>query len=146
MYTQRAPGIVGNNSATLMTNLAQPVMTGPKCLTFWYHMFGRDRVNFSLMVNTVNSPLTGQPKMLWVKRQPQSNYWVQAQVNILVQMLPYYLMFTASLLATSRDVIGLDDITYTDGECPENLFCDFEVSPIKSYQITMIILIQLITG
>ena len=128
LYTKRQVGMYGNNTATLMSSSAQPSMTAPKCLTFWYHMFGRDPANFSFIINSVNSPFTGHPQLLWIKRQPQSNNWVQAQVNIPPQNNPYYLMFRATLMATSEDTIGLDDITYSDGNCPSTSICDFEVS------------------
>ena len=111
-----------------MSSSAQPPTTATKCLTFWYHMFGRDPANFSLLANTQSSPLTGQPQLLWINRQPQSNNWVKAEVNIQPHAAPYYLFFRAQLMSSSRDVIGLDDITYTDGECPSTSVCDFEAS------------------
>ena len=120
----------GNNTATLMSSSAQPSMTSSKCLTFWYHMFGKDPANFSLIINSAASPLTGQPRLLWIKRQPQSNNWMKAQVNIPAQTNSYYLMFRASLMGPSRDIIALDDITYTDGACPRTPICDFEVTSI----------------
>jgi hypothetical protein len=36
-------------------------------------------------------------------------------------------MFRASLNNQSKDTIGLDDITITDGMCPQTQDCDFEV-------------------
>ena len=128
MITAQNMGTFGNNTATLMSNTAQPAMTAPKCLTFWYYMFGRNPANFSLLLNTVQSPLTGQPQLLWIKRQPEKYDWAQAQVNIQPQSKPYYLMFRASLQSTSEDMLGLDDITYTDGACPSTSICDFEVN------------------
>ena len=121
----------GNNTATLTTIAPQLPLNGvAKCLSFWYHLFGRDSANFSLFVNTVNSPLMGQPILLWTKHSPQSNTWTKAQVNIPAQSAPYYLMFRASLMAKSRDDVGLDDITFTDGTCPPTPLCDFEVKKI----------------
>ena len=119
--------MVGNNTATLMSATAQPVMTAPKCLTFWYYMYGRNPANFSLFVNNLQTPFEGPLKLLWIKRQPQANNWVKAQVEIPVQTSQYYLMFRASLPSTSHDVIALDDITYADGECTSATVCDFEV-------------------
>ena len=117
----------GNSTTTLMSAEAQPVTTTPKCLSFWYHMFGRDPANFSLILNTVASPLLGTPQILWVKRRPQSNNWIQAQVNIPAQTKQYWLMFRASLVGKSTDNIGLDDIVYSGGVCPPTSVCDFEV-------------------
>jgi hypothetical protein len=116
----------GNNTATLTTITSQ-LPTAGKCLTFWYHLFGRDSANFSLYVNDVYTPLEGHPILLWTKHYPQSNTWTQAQVNIPVQPTNYYLMFRAELMAKSRDDIGLDDISFTDGKCPPTPLCDFEV-------------------
>ena len=114
------PSEYGNNTATLMTLSPQPmnIMESEsvnKCLTFWYHLFGRDPANFSLLANSEASPFTGKPQLLWIKRQPQSNNW------------DYYLMFRAQLMSSSRDVIGLDDITFTNTACPSTSICDFEV-------------------
>ena len=131
IYTRRMTGMVGNNTATLMSTTAQPTTNTPMCLTFWYHMFGRDPANFSLLLNTLPTPNEGPVKLIWVKRRPISNNWVMAQVNIPPQMNLYYLMFRASLVANSRDNIGLDDISYTNGTCAQNSFCDFEVSPFR---------------
>ena len=132
LYTRRMPAMRGNNSATLMTERAQPVTSTSQCLTFWFYMFGFDPANFSVMANNVNSPFSGHPQVLWIKRQPQSNRWVKAQVNVPPQKNAFYLMFFASLVqqvddTLSQDIIGLDDITYSDGSCPPTSLCDFEV-------------------
>ena len=117
----------GNNTATLMSTTAQTKLTEPGCLSFWYHMFGKNPANFSLLLNTKRSPFTGTPTLLWIKRQPVSNNWMLAQVDIPAQTDAYYLMYRASLSSTSRDIIALDDITYTVGACPSTSICDFEV-------------------
>ena len=133
-------GMVGNNTATLMSSTAQPAMTAPKCLTFWYYMFGRNPANFSLYVNNLQTPFEGPLKLLWIKRQPQANKWVQAQVEIPVQTSLYYLMFRASLPSISQDTIALDDITYTDGECTSMSICDFEVGvPLLTFCVKILI-------
>ncbi len=124
LYTRRMPGLIGNNTATLMTVQAQQP-SGPKCLSFWYHMFGRDPANFTLMMNSQKSIIGG--KVLWIKKLPQSNNWLRAQVTIESRASPYFLMFRASLNGQSKDNIGLDDITINDGECPQTQDCDFEV-------------------
>ena len=118
-------GMIGNNTATLMSSQAQQP-SGPKCLTFWYHMFGRDSANFSLMTSQTKSIVGAN--LLWIKKLPQSNNWLRAQVTIRSQTTPYYVMFRASLQANSKDTIGLDDITFTDGVCPQTQDCDFEVN------------------
>jgi len=69
--------------------------SGPKCLSFWYHMFGRDPANFTLMTNLKKSIIGGN--VLWVKKLPQSNNWLRAQVTIQNQSSPYYIMFKTSL-------------------------------------------------
>lgn len=124
LFTRRMPGLIGNNTATLMTAQAQQP-SGPNCLSFWYHMFGRDPANFTLMMNLQKSFIGA--KVLWIKKLPQSNNWLRAQVTIESQASPYFLMFRASLNGQSKDNIGLDDITFTDGVCPQTQDCDFEV-------------------
>ncbi len=119
--------MVGNNTATLISSQPLPA-SEPKCLTFWYHMFGRDPAIFALILNEKKSEFGGT--VLWVKRTPQSNNWLKAQVTV-HNNNPYYLMFKVTLqsqMSTRQDTIGLDDITFTDGICPETPFCDFEVS------------------
>jgi len=128
-------GLIGNNTATLMS-IAPQQPSGPKCLTFWYHMFGRDPANFTLMTNSQKSTTGGN--VLWVKKLPQSNNWLKAQVTIQSQASAYYIMFRASLQAQSRDTIGLDDITFTDGACPPTPTCDFEVFRIILYILTLL--------
>jgi hypothetical protein len=126
LTTRREPGMIGNNTATLMT--IEKITSGePKCLTFWYHMFGRDPATFALVLSQVKSEIDGY--VLWVKKTPQSNNWLKAEVTI-QNNYPYYLMFRATLqsqMSTLQDTIGLDDITFTNGGCPDTPFCDFEV-------------------
>jgi hypothetical protein len=123
LTTSRMPGMVGNNTATLMTSRIQST-TEPKCLTFWYHMFGRDPAIFALVLNEQKSESGGT--ILWSKRLPQSNNWLKAQVTI-QNNNDFYLMFRATLMAQSSDNIGLDDISYTNKSCPIPPDCDFEV-------------------
>jgi hypothetical protein len=90
-------------------------------------MFGRDPATFALVLNQAKSEFGGY--VLWVKKMPQSNNWLQAQVTI-QNNYPYYLMFRATLqsqMSTRQDTIGLDDITFVNGSCPDTPFCDFEV-------------------
>ncbi len=129
LTTKRELGMIGNNTATLMT-IEKITSVEPKCLTFWYHMFGRDPATFALVLNQNKSEFGGY--VLWVKKTPQSNNWLKAQVTI-QNNSSYYLMFRATLqsqMSTLQDTIGLDDITFTDGSCPDTPFCDFEVTLI----------------
>ena len=121
-------GFVGNNSARLSTQSLLPPMFSPKCLSFWYHMFGKDPANFTLLTSDQREPDYSSEQLLWIKRQPQSNNWVKAEVNMPYQSVPFYLIFKASLMPQSEDNIGLDDIVFAEGECPRTSICDFEVS------------------
>ena len=122
------PGMSGNNTATLMTSVPQQPKSQYKCLKFWYHMFGSDPANFSLSITNDVYPFVGQ--VLWMKRQPQSNNWIEAQINIPPVEKAYNLMFKASLVANSDDNIGLDDISFIDGYCPQQQINDFEVNTV----------------
>ena len=125
------PGMLGNDTATLMSSqqVWEPKL---KCLTFWYHMFGRDPATFGLYMN-IQKNYVGST-LLWVKRLPQSNNWLMAQITI-TSDLGYYLMFRATMVSNSKDNIGIDDISFTDGACPVSRTCDFEVNLYIPYKM-----------
>lgn len=125
--TRREIGMSGNNTATLMT-VRSIESSNYYCLTFWYHMWGSNSAQFALLLNQYQSQNGGA--ILWLKTTPQSNNWVKESVTVR-STIPYYLMFRATLQPSDgrhEDSIGLDDITWSDGKCPNQPLCDFEVS------------------
>jgi hypothetical protein len=122
VYTRRNKGMVGNENATLISALPQSF--GTYCVSFWYHMFGRDKATFELGTHEQKNGIN--PVVFWRKKTPQSNNWIKAQVSITIQK-PAYIIFRAQLMPQSNDIIGIDDITFTNGACPAQPFCDFEV-------------------
>ena len=90
-------------------------------------MDGRDPSDLTLSIDYVGPVLDEKEGLLWIRRRPESNDWVRAQVNIPVQSQAYNIMFKAELLPDSHNTIGLDDISFTDGVCPSTPVCGFEV-------------------
>ena len=64
-----------NQSAQLLS----PLIRGPRCLRFYYYMYGRDLGNLD-----VSLQLQGQPGayLMWRKSGEQSDQWMRASVDI----------------------------------------------------------------
>jgi hypothetical protein len=123
VYTRRNAGMTGNDSAILISALPQP--HGTYCISFWYHMFGRDNATFELSSNEQKNG--SNAFVLWRKKMPQSNNWKREQVTVRILTKARYILFRAQLVPKSGDVIGIDDISFTNTACPAQPMCDFEV-------------------
>ncbi|KAH9494979.1 hypothetical protein Btru_018315, partial [Bulinus truncatus] len=99
--------------------------SGPKCLHFWYHMFGQN-------INTLNmyTVAPGSSRLLvWTKHGSQANDWLDAAVT---------LQLTAGTTIQFEGVrgteylgdIAIDDISLVPGTCISDTTanrCDFEI-------------------
>ncbi|KAK7098916.1 hypothetical protein V1264_003131 [Littorina saxatilis] len=122
MYIETSNPQHANDTAHLAS---QPVNDGqPKCLTFWYHMFG-PHVN-TLNVYTKVGANYGRP--IWTHQRSIDANWHQATVS-LTNTHTYTIVFEG-VRGTSWDGdIALDDIRVTDGACGASslgLKCTFE--------------------
>mgnify|MGYP001802965428 CR=1 FL=1 len=54
-------------------------LTADSCLSFWYHMYGRD-IGSLAVYNTTNPT----PKLLWAQSGDKKNNWLNARVSDMV--------------------------------------------------------------
>ncbi|KAL8608892.1 hypothetical protein ACOMHN_065230 [Nucella lapillus] len=115
-------------------HLASPPVTDgqPKCLTFWYHMFG-PHVNQLNVYTKVFGSSYGNP--VWTHQRTIDANWHQATVT-LRNTHTYNIVFEGVRGTNYLGDIGLDDIRLTDGPCADsslNLKCTFEDSTICGF-------------
>ncbi|XP_066300037.1 MAM and LDL-receptor class A domain-containing protein 1-like [Branchiostoma lanceolatum] len=130
MYIDASPPRAPGDRAKLVT-WHQPPAT-EKCAQFWYHMYG-------LAVGTLNVYIerkTLTPELLWMRTGTQGNMWRKGHVPIVSSAAEWQLIFEAVRGASWSGDIALDDITVTDGPCPVENQCDFEVNMCWQQSIT----------
>lgn len=95
--------------------LLSPTLSGTKCLSLWYHMFGPhiDR----LMIKALSgSKLTNS---YWIKRGTKGNKWLNSNVTINANktMQSYQIAIEAIRGVDYKGDISIDDLVITDGSC-----------------------------
>ncbi|KAK0068562.1 MAM and LDL-receptor class A domain-containing protein 2, partial [Biomphalaria pfeifferi] len=107
------------------TVLISPVLTGSKCLTFWYFMWG-DHVN---KLNVYAG--TSMNMLFWFRQGTQGKQWNQANIHFTISSS--YKIFIEGVVGSGpKGDIAIDDITVTSGNCSQSNVgmsgpsCDFE--------------------
>lgn len=94
----------GNTKATIISKRITASIGAPRCLEFFYHMYGADIRQ--LVVYLVSQE--GAKELVWARHGNQGNQWQRGFVNI-----PYH-DFQVVIEATggrgARDNIAIDDI------------------------------------
>ncbi|XP_077864149.1 MAM and LDL-receptor class A domain-containing protein 1-like [Saccoglossus kowalevskii] len=110
---------IGLNVQASLTN---PAWTGPKCLTFWYHMYGSSLGSLSVLLDT------GQMihESIWSRSGNVGSNWNYAQVHI-EETGTYNVIIESRATLLNIGVVALDDIiVYDEDDCPPLDICDFE--------------------
>ncbi len=109
------------NSNNALARFVSPTLTltnnQPKCLTFWYSMYGQTINN--LKVYFLRNKQRGSA--VWSKHGTQGPKWLQARVDI-TGASPLQVVFEASKGATYQGDIAIDDISAADGSCSGKSF------------------------
>lgn len=101
----------------------------PKCLSFWYHMYGPHigQLNiYRYAGGQLNSPV-------WSKSGSHGNKWLNGQVE-LTNNNPYKIVFEGVRGSSYQSDIALDDIQLSNGQCTPTMDCDFE-SPVSQLRL-----------
>ncbi|XP_033751988.1 MAM and LDL-receptor class A domain-containing protein 1-like [Pecten maximus] len=110
------------SSATIST-------TGPKCLKFWYHMYGTDVK--TLNVYTKVGSTYGTP--VWSHTGTLSNKWYTTSVNIQANST-YQVVIEGVRGISYRGDIAIDDVSISDGSCQAAVSsCTFEDQKLCGY-------------
>nr|XP_039272222.1 MAM and LDL-receptor class A domain-containing protein 1-like [Styela clava] len=120
MYMESSPPNVPNDIAWFVS---PPLLTtGPICFRFWYLMHGSE-VNY-LRVYVKTEDTLRDP--VWARHGTQGKYWLPAMINVNTRS-EFHIVFEGTLGGYHMSDIAIDDVSKTDGTCPENAaFCDFE--------------------
>nr|XP_034302483.1 MAM and LDL-receptor class A domain-containing protein 1-like isoform X1 [Crassostrea gigas] len=82
------------------------ISAGPKCLKFWYHMYGRDMGTLSVLRNETQ---------LWTKTGDQGDTWHSAEIDIGTSTKNYKVTFEAIKGKGSKSDIAIDEVLLTYG-------------------------------
>ncbi|VDI23995.1 Hypothetical predicted protein, partial [Mytilus galloprovincialis] len=122
MYTKSLSKSKYNDESNLHSGLIVPSLN--QCLTFWYHMYGRDINTLKVFQNS-----SGHNKELWSKTGSQGNKWHVHSLP-LINIGPYRIIFKAIRGNGDRSNIAVDDIIIKNTVCNVNkvsrLACNFE--------------------
>ncbi|OPL32967.1 hypothetical protein AM593_07550, partial [Mytilus galloprovincialis] len=122
MYTKSLSESKYNDESNLHSGLIVPSLN--QCLTFWYHMYGRDINTLKVFQNS-----SGHNKELWSKTGNQGNKWHVHSLP-LINIGPYRINFKAIRGNGDRSNIAVDDIFIKNTVCNVNkvsrLDCNFE--------------------
>ncbi|XP_074635197.1 uncharacterized protein LOC141893713 isoform X1 [Acropora palmata] len=91
--------------------------TAGRCLSFWYHMYGSSIGALNVYINK-----EGLSTLVFSKAGQQGDLWLQARVSLESDSF-YQVEIEAVRGVSYRGDIGLDDISFTDGPCYEELGC-----------------------
>ncbi|XP_022096502.1 MAM and LDL-receptor class A domain-containing protein 1-like [Acanthaster planci] len=113
--------------------LESPIITAsttPKCLTFWYHMYG-DHIN-QLNVYTRDAGSTALGPAKWTRKGTRDDQWYVGDM-MGTSTAGYQIIFEGIAGNSYRGDIALDDITVTNGLCPVRDLCEFEDTHLCQY-------------
>lgn len=100
----------------------------PKCLSFWYHMYGPHIGQLNIYTK-VGAQFLGP---VWSKSGTHGDQWWNGQIP-LSNSNPYQIVFEGVRGVSYQGDIALDDIQISNGQCLATPNCDFE-SPIPQLQ------------
>lgn len=109
MYTKSLNKSEYNDESNLLSGLIVP--SPNQCLTFWYHMYGRDINTLKVFQNN-----SGHNKELWSKSGSQGNKWHVHSLP-LINIGPYRIIFKAFRGNADKSDIAVDDISITNTVC-----------------------------
>ncbi|XP_078733266.1 cubilin-like [Lampetra fluviatilis] len=102
-----------------MSTLLGPLVThqnGPRCLSFWFSVVANSNSSLALYATDTDS---AQRSLLW-EASPlwgMNARWGRALVNI--NYTNYQLEFVADTHMQAISLVGIDNVTLSDGECPQ---------------------------
>ncbi|XP_041467508.1 MAM and LDL-receptor class A domain-containing protein 1-like [Lytechinus variegatus] len=119
--TSRTPG----DRAQLAAPTQNPTGTGsPKCLVFWYHMYGAEVDRLNVYLRLFKSGVV-EDDLIFTKYGSQGNQWIKAEKEITTNY--NWMIIYEGINGGQYGDIALDDLNLYDGVCPTQVECDFEV-------------------
>ncbi|XP_033751987.1 MAM and LDL-receptor class A domain-containing protein 1-like [Pecten maximus] len=117
-----------NVPVNMTTHLITPAMSatsGPVCVRFYYHMYGRNIGALNVFVTASNTDPSQKGRAVWTRNFNQGNIWHLGQATITPNG-QYYVVFEAVRGTSYLGDIALDDVSFKNGQCSSAGSCDFE--------------------
>ncbi|XP_033751995.1 MAM domain-containing glycosylphosphatidylinositol anchor protein 1-like [Pecten maximus] len=129
MYIETSRPRTPNQKARLLSPMTS-YTTGAACVSFWYHMYGRN-IGALNLYSKVGSTL-GQP--IWTRHSNQGNQWSTGQVTVQSSQA-YQIVFEGIVGNGYAGDIAIDDVRVTAGACGAS---DKATPPVVKLAQTMI--------
>ncbi|XP_035666660.1 MAM and LDL-receptor class A domain-containing protein 1-like isoform X1 [Branchiostoma floridae] len=111
LYMEASRKQEGHHARIMTPNLRPSPL--PKCLVFWYHMFGQFMGEFNIYLRLSQNDV-GAP--VWSQAGNKGPSWHQGRVNIQANHT-FQVVFEAVRGRKARGDIALDDVSFEDGPC-----------------------------
>lgn len=102
--------------ALLQSVVLNPNKGSPKCMKFYYHMYGADTGTLSVYIQRINATLERPGDVKWTLAGPKNNSWFQAQTQI-ESDTAFYIIIDGMVGKGYRSDIAIDEITIEDASC-----------------------------
>ncbi|GFR70351.1 MAM and LDL-receptor class A domain-containing protein 1-like [Elysia marginata] len=122
VYAEASQPHKPGNKARLESPQISATPSGPRCISFWYSMYGRQMGTLNVYIR--RSGALGSP--VWTRHDDQGQSWKQASVSIQSGSTPFTVVFEAIVGVGYYSDIALDDIIISNTDCSHPADCNFE--------------------
>ncbi|XP_072036874.1 MAM and LDL-receptor class A domain-containing protein 1-like [Amphiura filiformis] len=139
LYLETSYGTTPGHVARLLSPVLMTTTKYPRCLTFWYHMYGANIATLNVYI--VNGTDSNTHNILWSMSGNRGHKWRAAEVH-LDSAVDFQVVFEAMQGDGYRGDIAIDDIKIVADVCPgehhvhnySSITCDFEEAEICYYE------------
>lgn len=121
LYLNTSSASQKGNRAQLKSTVLPPADKHGYCFSFWYHMFGPTVGSLRMFLQTAD---LFNKTLVWQKSGNLGDQWLLMQSHMTSEKV-HQLILEATVGGEAGDV-ALDDISFTQGPCPNSAVCDFE--------------------
>jgi hypothetical protein len=121
-----------NDTARLTSPYVNVQSSVGSCFKFFYHMYGADINALRVYAQFSNGSSFGT-RPIWQKRNNRGNQWLFGAVKIDPTYYRVKFMIEGVVGNGPYGDIAIDDLDYSDGDCPRQNECDFESADLCGY-------------
>ncbi|GFT55676.1 apical endosomal glycoprotein, partial [Nephila pilipes] len=113
---------VGSSQSSRIYSPKRPPTPAGSCVTFYYHIYNVSQ----LVLNTYLATDNGLSDPQWTVKVSQGLLWHGARFPIVSKSVSWQVVFEVNVGSRGYGQVAIDDISVTNGACPEPGYCDFE--------------------